>query len=43
LSTDFSADGEHIVTASSDGAARVWHVFVDTRKLIAAARAAAPR
>jgi hypothetical protein len=43
LSAEFSPDGEHIVTASSDGAARVWHVFADTRKLIAAAKATAPR
>jgi WD40 repeat protein len=43
LSAQFSPDGERIVTASSDGTARLWQVFADTRKLIATARAAAPR
>jgi hypothetical protein len=43
LSAEFSPDDDNIVTGSSDGTARLWHVFFDTRKLIATAKAAAPR
>jgi hypothetical protein len=43
LSAEFSPDDDNIVTGSSDVTTRLWHVFVDTRKLIATAKAAAPR
>jgi hypothetical protein len=43
LSAEFSPSGELIVTASSDGVTRIWQVFIDTKKLVATARAAAPR
>jgi hypothetical protein len=43
LSAAFSPDNKRVVTASSDGTARLWGVFADTQKLISAAKMVAPR
>jgi hypothetical protein len=43
LSAAFGPDDKRVVTASSDGTARLWEVFADTQKLISAAKMAAPR
>jgi hypothetical protein len=42
-SASFSPDGARVVTASSDGTARVWNVFPDLQALVTRAKSDVPR